>query len=102
MEEYDQAVRDLKPKLFERSQEANRAALAELRKRLEAEKDSLVRQDLEIMARATELDIRSSELNHRYRIPYVSMSQMIFRAMTGLLDPQISEKRRPAAVAPAP
>src|SRR5688500_14234564 len=89
MEEYDEAIRDLKPKYVERMQEANRAALAELRKRFAAEKNPLVRQDLEIMVRALELDIRTTELGQKYRIPYLSMSMAIFRTTTSLLDPQI-------------
>jgi hypothetical protein len=98
LEEYDQGIRDLKPELFERTQEANRAALSELRKRVAAEKDQLVRQDLEIMVQALELEIRSNDLRQKHRIPYVSMSQAMFRGLAGLLDPQIADKRRPAAV----
>jgi hypothetical protein len=97
MEGVDEQIQDFKPRVHERRIEATRIALAELRKRRTAEQDPLVRQDLEILVRALELDIRSAEVGFKSRIPYVSPAQFVYRAMTGLLDPQIAEKRRPAA-----
>ncbi|HET6898863.1 MAG TPA: hypothetical protein VFK70_10965 [Vicinamibacteria bacterium] len=42
-------VRDLQPRLYERSEAANKEALAELERRRAAETDPLVRQDLDIL-----------------------------------------------------
>jgi uncharacterized protein (DUF885 family) len=98
IEGHDERILDLKPNVYERSLEANRNALAELKKRLTAETDPLVRQDLRIMIDSASQSIRTAEINRKYRLPYFNIGQTMFSAIAGLLDAQIAEKRRPAAV----
>jgi hypothetical protein len=94
----DEQVLDLKPQLTERMVASQRTALTELERRLAAEKDPLVRQDLEIMVEDTRQGIRGLELSRKYQIPYVPVPQLVFGSMRGLLDDQIAAERRPAAL----
>src|SRR4051812_39261076 len=98
LEGYDEGVADLKPNLTERRISASRDVLEELQRRRTAERDPLVRQDLDIMIRNVEQDIRGAELNQKYRIPYINAGQTIFSGIQSLLDDQIAESRRVAAV----
>ena len=95
----DDQVFDLKPGINERSRKATKEAVAELRKRLQAEKDPLVRQDLEILIKAGEDNIRGSLINEKYYIPYFNLPQAVFFGLRSLLDDQIPEERRKSALA---
>jgi hypothetical protein len=99
MSGYDEGILDLKENVTQRALKANQDALAELQKRLATEKHPLVRQDLQIMIDAVKESIEGAELNLKYRIPYFNMGQTIFGGIRGLLDDQVAESRRPAAVA---
>jgi len=73
-------------------------ARLELQKRLAAEKDPLVRQDLEILIAEADRNIRSSEASERNLLPYEDVAGTIFYGVKSLLDDQVSADRRPAAV----
>jgi len=75
------------------------AAKKELESRLAAEKDPLVRQDLQILIEDAEESIRSSEAAERHLLPYANVAQLVYSGMTGLLDDQIAPERRVAALA---
>jgi Bacterial protein of unknown function (DUF885) len=70
----------------------------ELEKRLAAEKDPLVRQDLEILMAQADRDIRSSEASERNLLPYEDVAGTIFFGVKSLLDDQVSADRRSAAI----
>jgi hypothetical protein len=95
---YDEQIIDLKPKVNERANQATREAVQVLKGRLAAEKDPLVRQDLEILIKSAEDNIRGNELNDKYEIPYFNMSRLVFFGMRGLLDDQVPAERRKAAL----
>jgi hypothetical protein len=82
----------------ERARADTLAALAELRKRLAAEKDPLVIQDLEIMIKATEQSLRGMELSEKYDMPYFNVTSLIFNGLRSLLDDQVPDERRKAAL----
>ena len=69
-----------------------------LEKRLAAEKEPLVRQDLEILIAEADRNIRSSEARERNLLPYEDVAGTIFFGMKSLLDDQVTADRRPAAV----
>ncbi len=69
-----------------------------LRARLAAEKDPLVKQDLQILINSNDSDIRSGDVNRRTFLPYTGVARIIFSGMKALLDDQIADARRPAAV----
>ncbi len=94
----DEEIFDLRAGVFERSRDATREVLVELRKRLAEEKHPLVRQDLLILIKAGEDNLRSSELNRKHLLPYFNMTRTVFGGMRSLLDPQVDEARYPAAI----
>jgi len=94
----DEEVSDLGPGIYERSLQATREVLADLRTLEAEEKNSKVRQDLGILIKALEDNIRSSELNREYMLPYYNISQTVFFGVRGLIDAQIPRERYPAAV----
>jgi hypothetical protein len=73
-------------------------ALKTLRERFANEGDPLVRQDLQILIDAAEKNIRASETEERYFLPYHNVGETIFFGMRSLLDDQIAPERRKAAI----
>ena len=94
----DEEIFDLKPGFVERSREQIRQAAGTLRQRLAAEKDPKVRQDLEILILATEDQLQGSQLGEKYNLPYFDVTSSIFQGIRTLLDDQVEEGRRPAAL----
>ncbi len=95
----DEAISDLGPGTHERSQEMSRELLNELQGRLRQESNSKVRQDLGILIQAIEDSIRSADLNHDQMLPYFNVNQTVFFGIRGIIDPQNSRDRYPAAIA---
>jgi hypothetical protein len=95
----DEQVIDLKPGFRERLRQALRQAQGELQRRLAAERDPVVRQDLEIMIATASRNIRGSELEEKYRLYYRKVPETVFNGVRGLLDDQQPEQRRRAVVA---
>jgi hypothetical protein len=98
LEGLDQDVLDLGPRLDERTERATREALAELERRLAAETDPRVRQDLEIMIASGRDNLEGARLNRRYLIPYVDVPQTVFQGIRSLLDDQVPPARRANAL----
>jgi hypothetical protein len=95
---FDEAITDFGPQIYERSMADSAALKRELEKRLAAETDSRVRQDLQILIEAVADNMRSSELNREHMLPYFNVSQQVFRGIRALIDPQVDRERYPAAV----
>jgi hypothetical protein len=98
VEGLDNEILDLKPGRQERVQKELRAALADLEKRLAAETDETVRQDLEILVDSARDNITGNDLTDRLQVPYFDAVQVIFFGTRGLLDDQVAGERRPAAL----
>ncbi|HYU15317.1 MAG TPA: DUF885 domain-containing protein [Candidatus Acidoferrum sp.] len=94
----DDRIADFTPGHLQRQREATRKVQAELEKRLAAEKDPLVAQDLQILIDAARRQQRGSELREKLEVPYYSLPRLVFGSMRSLLDPQIAAERRPAAL----
>jgi len=94
----DEQVLDLQPQLFERTQAANKEALAELERRRAAETDPLVRQDLDILIQSTKDQIEGDALSRKYELTYFDVPLTIFRGLHALLDDQVAPERRVAAL----
>ena len=94
----DDQILDLTPGVRERSRKSLREVQAELEKRLAAEKDSLVRQDLEILIRSMRDSLHGLDLQEKYQISYIDVNQLVFNGVRVLLDDQIAANRRPAAL----
>ncbi|HLJ47787.1 MAG TPA: DUF885 domain-containing protein [Bryobacteraceae bacterium] len=95
---FDDQILDLKPKIYERSQEYTREVIKNLESRLANEKDPLVRQDLEILIDSLQKNLHGSEVQHNYQISYSDLPQTVFTGIHALLDDQIAASRRPAAL----
>lgn len=96
--EADDKVRDLKPGLLDRQQKAFRGAIRELQERLDREKDPRVRVDVEIMLAATRHDLKASELDQKYQVPYYFAPRIVFNGIRALLDDQMPTERRQKAL----
>jgi len=94
----DEQVSSSKVDEPERYRKDLQAARDELQKRLAAENDPLVKQDLEILIAEANRDIRSSEATERNLLPYDDVAGGIFYGVKSLLDDQIAVDRRPASV----
>jgi hypothetical protein len=94
----DEQISALPPGVSERLRRDIAVARIELQKRLAAEQDPLVRQDLEILIAEADRDIRSSEARDRNLLPYDDVAGTIFFGVQSLLDDQVTANRRPAAV----
>ncbi|HNP65771.1 MAG TPA: DUF885 domain-containing protein [Woeseiaceae bacterium] len=95
----DEEISDLGPGIHERTQKLSRDLLTELQSRRTRETDSKVRQDLGILIQAVEDSIRSADLNYEQMLPYFNINQTIFFGVRGIIDPQNSRDRYPAAIA---
>lgn len=95
---YDDQVADLGPDNPKRYREATAKAKAELRTKLQLERDANVRQDLEIMIGAADENIEGSELNEKYLLPWSDAPQMVFNGLNGLLSDQTPPERRAKAL----
>jgi hypothetical protein len=95
---YDEAIIDLRENLDGRSKKDAEAVLAELQERRQAEQHPLVRQDLEILIKSVEDNLRTNELQRAHLLPYFNVSQQVFGGVRALIDRQIPRERYPAAV----
>jgi hypothetical protein len=73
-------------------------ARAEMQTRLDAEKDPLVRQDLQILLGVVDRRIRGLDANDKTFLPYADVAGLIFFGEKSLLDDQVKAERRPAAL----
>ncbi len=94
----DEQVSSAAPEEPERFRQDLTSARQQLEQRLSAEKDPLVRQDLEIPIAQANRDIRASEAQERILLPYDDVAGTIFYGIKSLLDAQIAAARRPAPV----
>lgn len=94
----DEEIFDLAPGFDTRTDEASRQVRAELARRLAAETDPPVRQDLQILIDSIDTSLQGTELGRRYELPYFNLSQLVFDSVSSLLDDQIEAARRPAAL----
>jgi len=95
---YDDKSADLKPGIEQRQRAAMQAARAELQKRLAAETDPNVKQDLAIMIKSADRRITTSELNEKYLLPYRDVGETIFQGEFLLLQEQTPAERRAKAL----
>jgi uncharacterized protein (DUF885 family) len=94
----DDKVTVVTPDMPERIRADMRAAGKELQSRLAVEQDPLVRQDLQILIDSADRDVRASEINERHILPYFNVAGLVYSGIGGLLQDQVVEARRPAAL----
>lgn len=98
VEGLDEKIMDLQPKVIERMKQASEEATSILESRLQKETHPAIRQDLEILIKATRDYVRGLELSEKYEYGYFQLSQSIFFGIRGLLDDRLEASRYPAAL----
>ena len=96
---FDDQITDLSAGLATRAQESLDRVQQELQRRLGAEKDALVRQDLEILIEAVRQQRHGFDVAQKLLLPYINAPQAIFNGLRALLDDQVPQERRRAALA---
>ena len=94
----DEQISDRTPGYRERYRAAVAGAREELRKRSAAEKDPLVKQDLQILLESADHEARGEQLQQQLMLPYQNVAMQVFSGLRPLLDDQVSADRRAAAV----
>ena len=94
----DAEIMDLGPGQHERVMADMRAVLAELQSRREKETNSKVAQDIDILIKAVEDNLHSSQLERDHMLPYYNITQIVFFGVRGLIDAQVARERYPAAI----
>lgn len=98
VEGLDDRVLDLGPSLYERRRDANREVLATLRAALDTETDRKVRQDIRILIRSVEDSMTTASLRREHLLPTYNPTEIVFRGVRALIDPQVAAERYPAAL----
>jgi hypothetical protein len=95
----DDQITDLSTGYTQRVRDSLLKTQQELRRRLDAEKHPLVRQDLEILLQAIGQALRGADITERRLLPYTNAPAAVFNSLRGLLDDQVPQQRRRAAIA---
>jgi len=98
IEGLDEEVSQFPSDRRERAKADSQAAISKLQGFLAVEKDPLVKQDLQIMIKAAQRNQRGQELGEKYDMPYFDIGQLLFAGLRALLDDQVPENRRKAAL----
>ncbi len=96
---FDEQITDMSRDQFEATNKDTRAVVAELNRRLKAETDPKVRQDLEILVKAAEDQMRTAALTRKYLLPFTDVNQLLFGVLRQTLDPRIPKARQQTIVA---
>jgi len=62
------------------------------------EADKKVQEDLDILHKAFDLQFRTEDYGLQHEVPFLNASELVFQGLRGLLDDQVAEQRRPAAL----
>lgn len=98
IEGLDEAITDISAGFEDRAIAANREAAAKLEQALAAERDPQVKQDLQIMLETARDTVTGIELTRKYQVPYFNVAGAVFGGLRALLDDQMPEARRAAAL----
>ncbi len=95
---YDDKALDERAGIVERSRSAMESARSDLQKKLDAENDPNVKQDLQILINAAARSVEDSKINEKYLLPYFDVGETIFQGEFGLLQDHIPADRRAHAL----
>jgi uncharacterized protein (DUF885 family) len=93
-EAYDEAILDLSHDRYAQQQAELRAVVVEYRRRLAAESDIHVKQDLQILIDAAEQENRTNALTRKYFLNFTDVAQTIFNIAEVTIDPQVPLARQ--------
>ena len=95
---FDNSIIDLKPGFNERAITLYKEAREKLIKIQAKEKNSAVRQDLEILLSAIDSSLEEIALEQKYHFAYFNASEIIYGGLRSLLDHQNSPEQHKAAL----
>lgn len=98
VEGHDNEVIDLKPRYSERQQADLQAAQAKLEATRAAVTDPLVRQDLDILIKASRDQQQTLRLTRELMLPFFDLGQFVFQGFQDLLDERIDKQRQKAVL----
>jgi hypothetical protein len=95
---YDEqiSVPTLADQLAERRE--HEAVLAKLKSDQTTQTNKSVLQDLEILQKSLNLGFRTDDYELQHEVPFINASSTIFLGLRSLLDDQVADNRRPAAL----
>ena len=94
----DSEVSSLSAERTAKARAAGASVREELKKRLEAEKNPYVKQDLQILIDAADRQIRNIDAGEKVFLPYTDVAGVIFSGENVLLSEQVAEARHAAAL----
>jgi len=94
----DEMITQLSDEFDNQALRALKSLLAEMEARQKRETHPAVRQDLDILIDFLKRNLEESNLTDRLLLPYEDPAELIFRGLRALLDDQVAEARRPAAL----
>ena len=94
----DEMITQLSEEFDKKTLRAVRELLVEMETRHKREIHPAVRQDLDILIDFLKQSIEETNITDRLLLPYQDPVELIFRGLTALLDDQVAEARRPAAL----
>ena len=97
-DEFDTAIIDLAPKIYERRLASLRAVRDALAAQRDKESDPRVRQDLDILIHSRELSISAQEVQHQYLIGPSNVAGLVNFGLSTLLDPRNKPERQARAL----
>ncbi len=95
---YDEKTADLGADVDKRQREALVAARAKYAQRLAEEKDPNVHQDLQILIKQIDGNIKGIDLNDKYLLPWYDAGQIVFSGEFSLLNEQSTPEQNQAAL----
>jgi hypothetical protein len=95
---FDEQITDLSAGARERRRRGIERVQQDLQSRLASENDPLVRQDLDILIEAVRQQGRALDVSDRLLLPYFDAPQAVFAGIRSLLDDQLPQERRRAAL----
>ncbi len=94
----DEEITNLTAEAGVRGREATTAALMALQASRKTEEHLLVRQDLDILIRSAQTNLRAGRLSENRLLPYTDVTALVYGGLRSLLDTQVAPARRSAAV----
>jgi uncharacterized protein (DUF885 family) len=91
---YDELITDMSRDTYDASVKDTRAVVAELQKRLKAETDPKIKQDLEILIGAANDQLTTNALQRKLMLPFQDLNQLLFGVVHQMLDPRIPKERQ--------
>lgn len=82
----------------EAQRKENEMAVAQLKAAKQKETNSFIKQDLDILISSSELNFRNEDFAKNKKVSFLNATSGIFGGLQSLLDDQVSEDRRKAAV----